>query len=130
MEKGIWAISHLMDNYGNLLYYIDLYDKFNLQCSIREYNKVMKAIPAPLQTMIQQFVLYSNTIPEMRSLCIEGTNLKKKQLTNKFIRKVLSKQYFPSQLKIKYILQEFSEEEAKKIRKRYLAYQSFLRPKK
>ncbi len=65
MEKGIWAISHLMDNYGNFLYYSDLCDKFNLQCSIREYNKVMKAIPVPLQTMIQQFVLYSNTIPEV-----------------------------------------------------------------
>ncbi len=47
MEKGIWAISHLMDNFGNFLYYSDLCDKFNLQCAIREYNKVMKAIPAP-----------------------------------------------------------------------------------
>ncbi len=82
----------------------------------------MKAIPAPLKTMIQQYVLYSSTIPEIRSLCIEGISLKSKQFTNKFIRQVLSKEYFLSQLKRKYVLQEFSEEEAKKIRKRYLTY--------
>lgn len=54
--------------------------------------------------------------------CTEGKNLKSKQLTNKFIRNVLSKLYFPSQLKRKYVLQEFIEEEAKKIRKLYFTY--------
>ncbi|KAK2829371.1 hypothetical protein Q7C36_017361 [Tachysurus vachellii] len=72
MEKGIWAVSHLMDNF--------------------EYNRVIKAIPAPLKTMIQQFVIYSNSQSEMRSLCIEGINLNSKQFTNKFIRNILSKQ--------------------------------------
>jgi len=92
MEKGIWAVSHLMDNFGNLLYYSDFCDKFSFKCPIREYIRVIKDIPAPLKTMIQQFVIYSNSQSEMRSLCIEGINLNSKQFTNKFIRKVLSKQ--------------------------------------
>lgn len=92
-----------MDNYSYFFsYYSDLWDKFNLQCSIQEYNKVRKAIPIPLQTMIQELVLYSTyTLPELRSLCIEGTNLKSKEFTNMFITKVFAEQYFPSQLKRK-----------------------------
>lgn len=79
----------------------------------------MKAIPVSLQTMTRQFVLYSNTVLEMRSLCIKDTNLKRKHFTNTFIRKVLAKQYFSSQLKRKYVLQRnLVEEEAKK-RKQY-----------
>ncbi len=61
--------------------------------------------------MIQQFVIYSNSQSETRSLCIEGVNLNGKQFTNKFIRNVLSKPYYPNQLKIKYVLQNFSEDE-------------------
>ncbi len=49
----------------------------------------------------------------MRSLCIEGTNLNGKQFTNKFIRNVLSKLYYPNQLKRKSVLEDFSEDEAK-----------------
>lgn len=114
MEKGIWALTHFMGNFGNLLNYRDLCDKFNFQCTIREYNKVLKAIPAPLKMMIKQFVMYSNTRSEMRPLCTEGMNLNSKQFTNKFIRNVLSKQYYSGQLRRKYVLKDFSDKRLKK----------------
>lgn len=122
MEKGIWAVTHLMDNSGNFLNYEDFCETFNFRCPIREFNRVIKAIPVPLKTMIQQLLLHSNIVSELRPLCIEGIHLCHKQFSNKFIRNVLSAQYYPNQLRRKYVLKDYSNEEAKKIRKPYLSY--------
>lgn len=53
--------------------------------------------------MTQQLVMHSN-VPEMRSLCVEGVSLGSKLFTNKFIRNTLTAQYYPYQLKRKYVL--------------------------
>lgn len=38
MEKGIWAITHLMDENGNVLSYIDFNTKFSLDCSYKQHQ--------------------------------------------------------------------------------------------
>lgn len=121
LDKGIWAVSHLMDNQGNLLTHENLCVKYNLQCCIKEYEKVMKAIPTSFKMMTQQLVIHSN-VSEMRSLCVEGISLGSKLFSNKFIRNVLTSHYYPCQLKRKYVLSDYSVVEAKKIRKRYMSY--------
>ncbi len=121
LDKGIWALSQLMDKQGNLLSHENLCVKYNLQCSIQEYNKVMKAIPTLFKMMTQQLVVHSN-VSEMRSLCVEGISLGSKLFSNKFIRNVLTTHYYPCQPKRKYVLSEYSVVEARKLRKRYLSY--------
>lgn len=71
-----------------------------------EYYKVIKAIPVPLKTVIQQLLVHSNIKLEMKPLFIKCTNY--------VFEKCLSTQYHPNLLKRKYVLQEFSEEEARK----------------
>ena len=51
---------------------------------------------------------------------MEGVSLGSKLFTNKFIRNILTAQYYPYQLKRKYV--DYSVEEARKIRKQYLSY--------
>lgn len=46
MEKGIWVITHLMDELVHFFNDEDFSDKFNLNCSIIEYNKVPSQFPA------------------------------------------------------------------------------------
>ena len=57
----------------------------------------------------------------MRSFCVEGVSLGSKQFSNKSIRNVLNTQYYPCQLR-KYVLRDYNDIEARKIRKRYLSY--------
>lgn len=49
------------------LYHKDFCIKYNLNGLIREYNKAMKAIPAPVKSMTQQLVLNANMLA---SLCM------------------------------------------------------------
>ncbi len=122
MEKEIWAVTQLMNKRGEFLNYREFCNKYNMQCSVKEYEKVMKAIPVPIKTMISQTSIHSCNTFELRPLSIEGINLGSKQFTNKFTRNTLSTYYYPTQLKRKYVLQEFTDEEAKKIRTRFLSY--------
>ena len=54
----------------------------------------------------------------MWTIVILGSKL----FTNKFIRNILTAQYYPYQLKRKYVLRDYSVAEARRIRKRYLSY--------
>lgn len=122
MGKGIWTVTQLMNVTSNFLNHGEFCDQFNLRCPIKEYNKVLNVIPAPLKTMIQQTLMHFNTVSEMRPLCIAGINLGSKQFSNMFIRNVLAAQYYPNQPKRKCVLKDYSKEEAKTIRKQYLSY--------
>lgn len=129
MDKDIWSVTQLMDKTGNLLQYREFCNIFDFHCPVSEFNKVLKAIPKTFISMSQQIVIYSNTAPIMRTLCIEDINVCSKQFTNKFIRKVLINQLYPGQVKRNYILKEFGEDVARKIRKRYLDYPVFPKAK-
>ena len=106
----------------DLAHFTEFCDKFSLQCSFREYIIVIKLIPIPFKTMTQQLLVHSNVMSEMRPLCVEGISLNSKQFTNKFVRNILCTKYYPFQLKRKYILRDYSNEEARKIRKQFLSF--------
>lgn len=78
MEKRVWAV---IDKFGNVL---------NHMVEESSYNKVLKAIPIPVKTMVSSGVAYSNTVLEMRPLLIEDSNFTGKQITNKYIGNVLT----------------------------------------
>lgn len=112
LDKGIWAVSHWMNDQGDFSC-----AKYNLNCSIREYNKVIKAIPAPFKSMTQKLVLHANIF-----VAVEGISLGSKQCSNKFIRSVLTTKYHLYQLKRDYIVHDFSRVETKRIRKGFLSF--------
>lgn len=48
MEKGIWAVTHLMYETSEFLDQTEFCNKYNMQCSVKEYEKGTKAIPVPI----------------------------------------------------------------------------------
>lgn len=69
--KDIWAVAHFMDDNGNLFQHSGFCVKFHLQCTVQNYNRLVKAIPISLKTKIKQDILYSEFSPAMQQLCIE-----------------------------------------------------------
>lgn len=53
MKKQIWSIMHLMDDNGNILQLEEFSNKYNLDCSVKDYFKVTQNIPAVLIQVIK-----------------------------------------------------------------------------
>lgn len=121
LDKGIWSVSQILDKEGTFLTHEKLCHKFNLHCSAKQYEAVIKAIPPPFLALTQQLVLQSKVF-QLRPLSVEGINLGSKSFSNKFVRTLLTNLLYPCQLKRKYVLSEYSVIEARLIRKRYLSY--------
>ncbi len=83
-----------MDCYGSFLSYLDIVEKYNLNCSQRYFNKICKAIPLPLIHLIQNFLIYNNTLSILPNLLIDECNLVDKKCNNKFISCVLKSRIF------------------------------------
>ncbi len=85
-DKKIIFITDLMDNHGSIMELESFNEKFDLQCSHREYNKVCQAIPTPLLQLIQNTLTHSSvrmTLPDIR---IGQITLEDKKCSNKAIR--------------------------------------------
>lgn len=48
MEKDIWSIVHLMDNYCNFLELEEFNNRHKVASSIEDYKKVIQSIPSAL----------------------------------------------------------------------------------
>lgn len=70
--KGVWAVAHFMDQDGNILQHAKFCEKFKMTCAQKKYKQIEKAIPISLINMMKQDVIYSNAIPTMRQLFING----------------------------------------------------------
>ena len=84
----------LMDEQGNFLQLNSFQEKFNLNCSLREYSKICKAIPAPLKQMIQNSILYSGVSANLPSLLVGQVQLLDKKCNNKAISNALKSNLF------------------------------------
>ncbi|XDV24167.1 hypothetical protein PO909_028416, partial [Leuciscus waleckii] len=71
-SKEIWAIAHFLDDNGNLLLYREFCEKFQLQCNVNVFNRMIRAIPIPLRLMVKEDMLYSKISPQLRQLFLEG----------------------------------------------------------
>jgi len=79
---------------GNFLQLNSFQEKFNLNCSLREYSKICKAIPAPLKQMIQNSILYSGVSAMLPSLLVGQVQLLDKKCNNKAISNALKSNLF------------------------------------
>ncbi len=97
MKKGIVFVNDILDDNGNFLEYTAFLNKYNLNCTHREYHKVSKAIPLPLIQMMRNTMLYSRIrpIPTLQNLVINNCKLYESKCSNKFINQVLKSKVFP-----------------------------------
>lgn len=84
-EKGILFVKDVMDSDGRLLDYRAWLEKYDLNCTQREYNKICKAIPLPLIQLIQNVLLYLNVELVLPKLMINDCYLSDKKCNNKLI---------------------------------------------
>lgn len=75
MEKGFWAIVHLMDDDGNILNHIDFKVKFDLECSFKQHSLVIKAIPVALINLVKGLLQYSSLTPVSPTLLLLLTTI-------------------------------------------------------
>lgn len=108
MDHGIWTVLHLLDNDGNVLSYNKFIDNYGLSCTQNKFIKVVKAIPPAMIQMAKASLTYSPSIICEPSLIIDDHQFKGKTCNNKFLRTILTKQLFPSQLKRKYLFKDYN----------------------
>ena len=120
-SKGVWAVAHFLDDTGNVLQFEDFCKKYQIQCNVKHYNRVIKAIPISLRAMVREDIRYYKVSPELRQLCINGLDFCDFKCTNKVIRNILLEEYYPNPIKRRYILKEFEVEKIRKIRKNYIS---------
>lgn len=70
-----------------------------------------------IRVMIQQVLVHYSIVSDLRPICSRDINPGTQQITDEFIRNVLSTEYYPDQLKRKYILPEYKDKEARNMRK-------------
>ena len=84
-SKGVWAVAHFLDDFGNVLQHKDFCKKYQLQCNVNQYNRVIKAIPISLRSMVREDIRHSKVSPVLRQLCIKGFDFYDVKCTNKVI---------------------------------------------
>ncbi len=109
-SKGVWAIAHFLDDTGNILQHEDFCVKYYLQCNVKYYERIVKAIPISLRSMVREDIKHSEVSPELRQLCIGGVDFYDFKCTNKVIRDILLKEFYPNPVKRMYILKDFGAE--------------------
>lgn len=122
MEKGVWAVIHLMDEDGNMLSSDNFKTKNNFECSYRQYSVVIKAIPVALRNLIKGILQYSSVIPTPLELFVEKYNFLDENCNNKVLRSLITKEYFPLPVKRKNLSSRFSIADTIKVRTRYLSF--------
>uniref|UniRef100_A0A9J8APK5 Reverse transcriptase domain-containing protein n=1 Tax=Cyprinus carpio carpio TaxID=630221 RepID=A0A9J8APK5_CYPCA len=96
--------------------------KYQLQCNVKYYDRILKAIPSSLRAMVREDTRYSAVSPVLSQFCIEGLDFCDFKCNNKVIKNLLIKKYYPNPVKRFYILKDFEVEKIKKIRKNYISF--------
>lgn len=122
MDKGVWAIVQLMDINGKFLEHNDFKIKYNLDCSLTEYSRVIKAISPAVSQMISQSIQHGSITPKLPELFIEGLCFTESKCNNAFLRAVLSDKLFPIPVRRKILSPILSNTDTKFIRTGFLSY--------
>lgn len=78
-------VTDLLDSSGALLDYVSFSKIHNLDCPIKEYRKVCRAIPLALRQLIRNTMFYSDVNPALPNLKIGNCHLNDSKCNNKFI---------------------------------------------
>lgn len=122
MDKGVWAIVHLMDSNGTILEYKCFKSKFNLDCNLKTYSIVTKAIPTTMINMVKASLQYSSVIPALPTLFIGNYNILDIKCNNLNLRSTLTTECFPLPVRRKVFCSNMSKKECAIIRCRYLSF--------
>ena len=122
MEKGVWAVIHLMDKDGNILNHTNFNLKFKINCSYKQYSIVIKAVPVALFNLIRETLKYSAVTPVLDNLFIGEYDLLDRKCNNKILRSLITKEFFPLPIKRNITFQVFSKLDLVKLRTRYLDF--------
>lgn len=93
-KKGVIFVTDLLDDQGNFLTFMDFKIKYNIQGSLREFNKVCKAIPVALLNMIKSHLQNYQRQTRLPKLQLNQININNKKCNNNIINKILKGKIF------------------------------------
>lgn len=93
-EKETIFVTDLMDNKGLFLELDSFKEKYNIQCSYREYNKICQAIPVPLIQQIQNTLTYSRVMITLPDIKIGNIQIGEKKCNSKNDTKCVQRNSF------------------------------------
>jgi len=80
-DQGIIFVHDILDINGEILQLQDLKNKFNnIQCSLKEYRTICKAIPMNLIQQIKNTIIFSNVQIKLPNLTIGELNMMDKKM--------------------------------------------------
>lgn len=109
-----------MDSEGNLFDYVDFINEYKMTCTRQQYLEITRAIPDAMLNIIKGMISYDKVLPILPLTLINDLNFTEQKCTNKVIRGAVTNTLFPLPLKRRNILHQFSKDQIKKIRTRYL----------
>lgn len=121
-QKGIWSLTHLVDNVGNILSHVAFCGKYNISCSSKMYEKIIKNIPLQMLKLVSEHLKHSRIIPKVQELIIENVSFVDRKCSNKFLRDCLIHQCFPGPVLRNYIFRHYEKKEVCKIRTNFLSF--------
>lgn len=86
-DKKVIFVIDLMDNHRNFLHFNTFKEKFDVQCSYREFSRICKAIPLALVHLIQNTLSQSRIQAIMPELKTDPLNITERKCDNQFIGK-------------------------------------------
>ena len=93
-NKKVIFVKDLMDDHGNFLHFNTFKDKFDVQCSYREFSRTCKAIPLALIQLIQNTLSQSRIKVDIPELKINQLHISDRKCNNKFIGKAFKCKMF------------------------------------
>ncbi len=106
MEKQVRSIIHLMVENGNILKLEEFNEKYNLNCSFKNYTKVIQNIPTALIQLIQNN-LENNLTPKWQKITLHHVDLLDRKCNNKCPRQHFVNNIYPGQTKSTLKIQEY-----------------------
>jgi len=65
-SEGIWAAAHFLDDSGNVLQHEMFCEKFQLKCSVQTFNRLIKAVPVSLRSLVKD-LFWADTALQRRN---------------------------------------------------------------
>nr|XP_054602977.1 uncharacterized protein LOC129164962 isoform X1 [Nothobranchius furzeri] len=121
MDRGIWSVTHILDENGNTLSLKNFNLKYDVDISENEYNKVIKNIPSALVHLVKASIGYIFN-PRLKILAVDGIEIFNKKCNNIFLRNKLNKTFYPNPILRFSLLHNFSKGEIKVLRANYLKF--------
>ena len=119
-EKGIWSILHLLDDSGHFLSFQTLQNKYNLNCDLKKYQTVLKALPQAFVALAKTSRPLPQTAPRLPTLLVDGKNFIHKTLSNRLIRSLLTAHLHPPQIQRNQIIYKINTYSFQKLCRLYL----------